>query len=109
MTIKDIQAFAQTLCEEKSWTDRNPSQRFRYLISEVGELSKELVRLEWQGDDHEQVKQNIGHEIYDIVWNLCDLANLLEIDLEAAFNEKEAFTKTRVWSGVAAQQETPKA
>ncbi len=99
MTIQEIQNNARSLCEQQGWTDRNPSQRFRYLISEVGELSKELTRLEWNPaeTDLSEIKRNIGHEIYDIVWNLCDLANQLEIDLENAFAEKQGINAERHW------------
>ncbi|MEZ4622271.1 MAG: MazG-like family protein [Caldilineaceae bacterium] len=99
MKIQEIQDNARALCEQQGWTDRNPSQRFRYLISEVGELSKELTRLEWNPTeaDVDEIKRNIGHEIYDIVWNLCELANQLEIDLEAAFAEKQAINAKRRW------------
>ena len=98
MTIRDIQNDAQALCDKHAFPDRSPAQRFRYLITEVGELSRELVRLEHPNDDHAKAKHNIGLEIYDIVWNLCDLANQLEIDLEPAFIEKAKESKTRVWS-----------
>lgn len=99
MTIQEIQDNAQALCQKQGWTDHNPSQRFRYLISEVGELSQELTRLEWNPakTDTDDIKRNIGHEIYDIVWNLCDLANQLEIDLETAFAEKQAINAERRW------------
>ncbi|MCB0128386.1 MAG: MazG-like family protein [Caldilineaceae bacterium] len=99
MKIQEIQDNARALCEQQGWTDRNPSQRFRYLISEVGELSQELTRLEWNpGEtDLSEIKRNIGHEMYDIVWNLCELANQLEIDLEAAFAEKQAINAGRRW------------
>ena len=99
MTIREIQQNAHELCQQQGWTDHNPNQRFRYLISEVGELSKELTRLEWNpsNTDLAEIKRNIGHEIYDIVWNLCDLANQLEIDLEAAFAEKQAINAERRW------------
>jgi NTP pyrophosphatase (non-canonical NTP hydrolase) len=99
MKIGEIQNNARALCIQQGWTDHNPSQRFRYLISEVGELSKELTRLEWNPDETDlaELKRNIGHEIYDIVWNLCDLANQLEIDLAAAFAEKQAINAGRHW------------
>ena len=67
--------------DRQQWQDRTRQQRFQYLISEIGELSTELVKLEWEGQDIAQLKQNIGHEMYDVVWNICDLANLLELDL----------------------------
>lgn len=97
MHIHEIQQDALALCQRHGWQDRNPDQRFRFLISEVGELTKELLRLEWEPSPEEvvDIKQNIGHEIYDIVWNLCDLATQLEIDLETAFAEKRAFNEKR--------------
>ena len=100
MRIRTIQDNARALCVQQGWTDHNPSQRFRYLISEVGELSKELTRLEWNPTeaDEDEIKRNIGHEIYDVVWNLCDLANQLEIDLETAFAEKQAINERRRWA-----------
>ena len=58
-----------------------------------------MIRLEHPQDDHTDVKHNIGLEIYDIVWNLCDLANQLDIDLESAFAEKAKDNETRVWTG----------
>lgn len=99
MHIHEIQQDALDLCQRHNWPDRNPSQRFRFLISEIGELSKELLRLEWEPNAEElaTIKGNIGHEIYDIVWNLCDLANQLEIDLETAFQEKRAINEKRQW------------
>lgn len=99
MHIHEIQQDALDLCQRHNWPDRNPSQRFRFLISEIGELSKELLRLEWEPSAEElaTIKGNIGHEIYDIVWNLCDLANQLEIDLETAFQEKRAINEKRQW------------
>jgi NTP pyrophosphatase (non-canonical NTP hydrolase) len=99
MRIRDIQEDALRLCAKHNWPDRNPSQRFRYLISEVGELADELLKLEWEGEDPARVKQNIGHEMYDIVWNLCDLANQLDIDLEAAFEVKKQQNQQRTWTG----------
>lgn len=100
MHIGEIQRNAVELCDQQEWQDRTPDQRFRYLISEVGELSSELLQLEWNPTDDEiaAIKRNIGHEIYDIVWNLCDLANLIEIDLEAAFAEKQAMNADRRWT-----------
>ena len=99
MHIHEIQQDALDLCQRQKWPDRNPSQRFRFLISEVGELSKELLRLEWEptADELTTIKRNIGHEMYDIVWNLCDLANQLGIDLETVFREKRAINAERRW------------
>ena len=45
----------------------------------------------------EAIKARLGLEIYDLIWNAVDLANLLDIDLEAAFEEKIAFNAKREW------------
>jgi len=99
MTIHEIQENARELCQQQGWADHNPSQRFRYLISEVGELAQELTRLEWipANTVTTAIKRDIGHEIYDIVWNVCELANQLEIDLDIAFAEKQAINRDRHW------------
>ena len=31
--------------------------------------------------------------MFDVIWNICDLANKLEIDLEKAFEEKMMINK----------------
>jgi len=98
MKISDIQEAARDLVAAQKWEDRSVDQRFRYLMTEVGELSRELVRLNGKNQDIAEVKENIGAEIYDIIWNLCDLANLLEIDLEEACRKKQVYNQTRSWS-----------
>ncbi|MNL90045.1 hypothetical protein D3C87_2207890 [compost metagenome] len=42
-------------------------------------------------------KANLGYEMYDVVWNIFDLANKLDIDLEKAFNEKKVISDLRNW------------
>ncbi|HDR3403502.1 TPA: pyrophosphatase, partial [Bacillus anthracis] len=41
--------------------------------------------------------REIGLEMFDVIWNVCDLANKLEIDLEKAFEEKMRINKKREW------------
>lgn len=97
MNISDIQRQALDLSTKHEWSDRSVDQRFRYLIGEVGELSQELLRYSRDEENKEDVDRAVGHEIYDVVWNLCDLANQLGIDLETAFCEKLAINKQREW------------
>jgi NTP pyrophosphatase (non-canonical NTP hydrolase) len=37
--------------------------------------------------------------MYDVVWNVCDLANIRGVDLETAFARKAAVDKEREWPG----------
>lgn len=97
MKISDIQQQAEQLRQIQDWQDRTPDNRFRYLITEIGELSEELIRLHHHPEDAEQIKVDMAKEMYDIVWNLCDLANVLEIDLEPHFEEKYQTNLKRTW------------
>ena len=95
MKIRDIQNHADDLCRKNGWEDRSIDQRFRYLISELGELSNELIKLNQPNRDLTELKKNIGHEMFDVIWNICDLANLLEIDLEKCAEEKKDLNNQR--------------
>lgn len=95
MRISEIQKHAEDLCKKNKWPERNIDQRFRFLISEIGELSNELIRLNQQGQDIEDLKRKIGHEMFDVIWNICDLANLLNIDLEESSKEKRDLNNKR--------------
>ena len=87
MRISEIQKHAKDLCKKNDWNDRSVDQSFRF-ISEIGELSNELIRLNQQDQDMDKLKKTIGHEMFDVIWNICDLANLLDIDLEKCSREK---------------------
>jgi len=96
MTITEIQENARIFAP--IFKDKTPEQRMLYLTSEVGEVSLEVLKLEGfrqGGEDQDQLKENLGMEIYDVVWNLCDLANMFDIDLADAFQKKVAFNNQR--------------
>jgi NTP pyrophosphatase (non-canonical NTP hydrolase) len=71
------------------------------LISEVGDLAREVLILtnsnEHPADREGEIRTRLGMEIYDCVWNLCDLANILDVNLEAAFAQKAEINRTRRW------------
>ena len=98
MTIQELQTYIRTQAEP--FTDRTLERRLIYLTQEVGEVARELLKLADAntargGRDLDQIKNDIGLEIYDVFWNLCDLANLLDIDLEHAFSKKMEINKNR--------------
>ncbi len=100
VTIREIQDQAKEVKAEQGWKKTSPEQRVLDLVSEIGELSREVLKLtnpNERGVNIEDSRVNLGSEIYDCVWNLCDLANILDIDLEAAFTEKAAKNRTRKW------------
>jgi len=97
MHISEIQKQARELAQKHGWQAHNFDQRFHYLIGEVGELSQELLRYASPDETKIDVDRSVGYEMYDIVWNLCELANQLDIDLEKYFQEKIEINHQRSW------------
>ena len=97
MEIAEIQADALDLRAAHGWTLDDSALRLAYLMTEVGEVAREVIELGHDGVRSEASRERLGMEIYDVVWNLCDLANILQVDLEAAFVKKAALNRQRKW------------
>ena len=101
MNIKSFQDDVKRLSQHLD--TKSPEQRILYLISEFGELADEVIELRAANPDTspeviKNIKKRIGLEIYDVIWNAVDLANMLDIDLEDSFKEKIAINEKRKWS-----------
>lgn len=90
MNIKGLQEQANELRNMQNWGGTTLEQRAMFLVTEVGEVIEEVLKLSsaYKDVDKDEVKERLGMEIYDVIWNLCDLANIVGIDLEAAFEKK---------------------
>jgi NTP pyrophosphatase (non-canonical NTP hydrolase) len=101
MTIQELQAQVRELKAAQGWEDTTLEARLGYLRGEVAELSDEVLLLAALADERDRVavRSRLGHEIYDVMWNLCDLAHLAGIDLECALAEKHAINQRRRWGG----------
>ncbi len=97
MRIRDLQKEVSEFSKLKGFESSSIENRVLYLITEIGEITKEVLKLEKPHYDHTKIKEEIGLEIYDAVWNLVDLANKLDIDLEDAFQKKMKINKSREW------------
>jgi len=95
--IKELQEHAKELAQVLP--EITAEQRVMFLITEVGEVAREVLRLSRAADqaNADEVKADLGMEMYDLIWNICDLANMLDIDLETAFAAKIEINKTRKW------------
>ena len=97
-----VQEDAQRVIATQGWPTKSVASRMLYLTSELGELAKALIALGDAARDDEvdrmkALKDGIGHEIYDIAWNLADLATILNIDLNKAVADKRAIMDSRRW------------
>lgn len=100
----DIKSFQEDVKRLSQHLDTKSSeQRILYLISELGELADEVIALntnkaDTSSENIAHIKERIGLEIYDVIWNTVDLANMLDIDLEEPFKKKIAINEKRYWS-----------
>lgn len=95
MNASEFQQYVRKFSEVKGFDTSTIEQRMLYLMTEVGELAKEVLSVSFHPD--EERKANLGYEMYDVVWNIFDLANKLDIDLTEAFSEKKEFNDRRTW------------
>lgn len=96
LSLREICDFARELTLAKGWPARSPSERALHLFSEVGEVCNEIIELQFVAEVGGPTKR-LGHELYDVIWNICDLANMYGIDLDAAGREKQGLLSSRVW------------
>jgi len=90
MTVKELQAYIKTI-------DHKPKLKMQVmlkLVEEVGELSVE-IRKELTEGLTEKRKQNIKYELYDILHFVNHIANIYDIDMVNAIQEKDAVNKVK--------------
>ncbi|MBK8901159.1 MAG: MazG-like family protein [Anaerolineaceae bacterium] len=99
MNIKDLQEQANELKSKQNWDGHTLEHRAMFLVTEVGEVIEEVLKLSsvYKDVDQDEAKERLGMEIYDVIWNLCDLANIVGIDLETTFEKKMAINRGRKW------------
>ncbi len=66
------------------------------------EVAQEALDIAFEQDrnpnaDLTELKEQLGLELHDVVWNVFDLAAMLDIDLEAAFYKKIELNEQRSW------------
>ncbi|PFN05805.1 MULTISPECIES: MazG nucleotide pyrophosphohydrolase domain-containing protein [Bacillus cereus group] len=93
MKLSEFQQYVSNFSKEKGFADTTIEKRTMYVMAELGELTEAIIKR----NDNKDAKREIGLEMFDVIWNVCDLANKLEIDLEEAFQEKIEINRGRVW------------
>ncbi|MFC5649171.1 MazG nucleotide pyrophosphohydrolase domain-containing protein [Paenibacillus solisilvae] len=96
MNTSEFQQYVREFSRDKGFDHSSIEQRTLYLMTEVGELAKEVLSVSFHPDGEQ--RENLGHEMFDVVWNIFDLANKLNIDLDQAFKSKMQINDKRTWS-----------
>ena len=84
--MKNIQNKIENFCNENN-LNSDAEVRLLDLVSEVGEVSKEILKASDYGRSEYQVNENLELEIGDLFFSLITLANSLQIDLEKALSK----------------------
>lgn len=98
--LQQIMSDAQELTARHGW-ETTPRRRMAFLLGEALELANEVLQLPASGPYEPALLQRLGHEIYDVLWNACDLARLTGIDVVQAAADKRAINAGRNWPGSA--------
>ncbi|MDM5155536.1 MazG nucleotide pyrophosphohydrolase domain-containing protein [Bacillus sp. DX1.1] len=95
MNLSEFQQYVSNFSKEKGFENTSIETRTMYLMAELGELTEAILKR--NDRENEEARREIGLEMFDVIWNLCDLANKLDIDLEKAFQEKMKINEDREW------------
>jgi NTP pyrophosphatase (non-canonical NTP hydrolase) len=100
MNLTQVQLNARVLSERHGWDAEALKTRLDYLKDEMNEVLDEVNFLVKASTDEEReyIKKRLGHEMFDVIWNLAELANRFEIDLSEACQEKMAINENRKFS-----------
>lgn len=96
-TLPDLQAYAKATFAHRGF-DATVKDEFLMLVEETGELAKALRKHNGIKMASDAPDQSVAHEAADVLWALMTICNLMGIDLEQAFREKEEKNKQRVWA-----------
>jgi NTP pyrophosphatase (non-canonical NTP hydrolase) len=90
-SLKDLQLLMIEQLKRRGYYPKDEKEVLLRLGEEMGEVF-EAVR-------ENQSKENLSHEVVDVLWNLLRFCELKNIDLEKAFLEKLAKNETRPLNG----------
>jgi NTP pyrophosphatase (non-canonical NTP hydrolase) len=96
--LPEIMSDVEELIARHGW-ETTPRRRMAFLLGETVELAQEVLQLPAAEPYDPALLQRLGREIYDVLWNACDLARLTGIDLECAVADKRQVNAARSWPG----------
>lgn len=84
--MKDTQQKIKEFCEKNN-IDSPVEHRTLDLVSEVGEVAKEVLKMSDYGSKEPKFKEELKSELGDVLFALNVLANKLDVDLDEALDE----------------------
>lgn len=102
LTLKTCQQTVADFMRQKGFDQRGMLLQTVMMAEEMGEVAKAMRHIELKGDTPEN-RQELAHELVDVLNYICWLATKYEIDLDAASQQKMTINSTRTWDAKAAQ------
>jgi len=102
--MKKIQAKVKNFCQKHN-LNSSLEHRILDLVSEVGEVSKEVLKMTDYGRKSPEPRKETKSELGDVLFSLVVTANLLDIDLEEALEEVVEKYSRRLDKGGSADSE----
>jgi NTP pyrophosphatase (non-canonical NTP hydrolase) len=97
-TLKDYQEYVAKMIRERHFEPaQNVPKQLCMLMEECGELAKAARKDAGIKIDSTSTKRDVAHEAADVFIILLSLCDVLKIDLEKAFRDKEEINKKRIW------------
>lgn len=96
-TLQDLQEYVDAAMKVRGFDTEDIPRRFMMLLEETGEFAKAArttVGLKLASDTQTKELEEEAAAVLIILLGLC---NMLGIDLEQAFRQKEAHNKKRTW------------
>jgi len=96
-TLKDLQDYVALAVKQRGFERDSVEQRFMLLLEEVGEFAKAARGHAGMKFAEDTKTKELEHEAGDVLNVLLGICNLLDIDLEQAYRDKEELNKQRTW------------
>ena len=84
--MKNLQEKVKKFCEENN-LDSAIEYRLLDTLSELGEVSKEILEMTNYGRKKMELGEEIKSELGDVFYSLITVANSIDIDLESALED----------------------
>ena len=85
----------QSHIKEFDYAPEKSEHYFLKFIEEVGELSESIRKGKRGQPTLEELKGSIAEELYDVLYYVCALANIHDVDLEKTHELKEVLNKIK--------------
>ncbi|MBL8122086.1 RS21-C6 protein [Candidatus Saccharibacteria bacterium] len=98
-TLADLQEYVAEMVRQRGFSEESVGERFMLLAEEVGEFAKSARKhTSLKIDQSKKLEDEAALEAADVLIVLLGICNMLSIDLEKGFREKEAINHGRTWS-----------